>query len=156
MTRKCRRTKTERLEMHCKPLIGTEEIGIHFIHGTKHMEYWPSCHVCLPYSNTANWLILAQRKKGPVLRYNETSAWSRKGSWLVDYKRHFKGKKAKTGNVTYRIVNLVYSLLGSISRPFSSTSFTKSKVDRTDAAVSVRVEWARCFPGQILPERWWH
>jgi hypothetical protein len=42
---------------------------------------------------------------------------------------------------TYRIAAvLVYSLLGSISRPFSSTSLIKLKVDRTDAATSVRIE----------------
>ena len=42
---------------------------------------------------------------------------------------------------TYRITaDLVYSLLGSISRPLSSTFLTKSKVDRTDAAVNVSIE----------------
>ena len=42
---------------------------------------------------------------------------------------------------TYRTaVDLEYSLLGSISRPFSSTFFTKSKVDKTDAAVIVICE----------------
>ena len=52
---------------------------------------------------------------------------------------------------TYRTaVDLEYSLLGSISRPFSSTFFTKSKVDRTDAAVIVICEWATRLPGQIL------
>jgi hypothetical protein len=51
-----------------------------------------------------------------------------------------KAKKAKTENVTYRIPAAVYSILGSISSPFLSTFLTKSKVDRTDAAVSVTVE----------------
>ena len=52
-----------------------------------------------------------------------------------------KEKKVNTENETYRIAaDLVYSLLGSISRPFSSTFLTKSKVDKTDAAASVRVE----------------
>jgi hypothetical protein len=52
-----------------------------------------------------------------------------------------KAKKAKTENVTYRkATDLVYSLLGSITRPFSSTFLNKSKVDRTDAAASVTVE----------------
>jgi hypothetical protein len=48
--------------------------------------------------------------------------------------------KAKIRNETYRIPVHLYSLVGSISRPFSSTSFSKSKVVRTDAVVSMRVE----------------
>ena len=59
---------------------------------------------------------------------------------MVDYKWH-QGKKTNIKNETYRITaDLVYSLLGSISQPFSSTFLSKSKVDRTDAAASVRTE----------------
>ena len=53
---------------------------------------------------------------------------------------------------SYRIPVPLYSLLGSISRPFSSTFFSKSKVNKTDAAASVRVECAICCPAQTLPE----
>ena len=45
------------------------------------------------------------------------------------------------------------------SRPFSSTCLSKSKVDRIDATVSVKVdvEWAMCLPGQSLSIRqWWY
>ena len=60
---------------------------------------------------------------------------------MVDYdKRHLKGRKVKIENVTYRIALPVYSLLGSISRPFLSTFLTKSKVERTEAAASVTIE----------------
>ena len=58
-------------------------------------------------------------------------------------------------NSAYRNAVLVYSLLGSISRPFTSTFLPKSKVERTEAAASVTIEWARCRPAHILPERWW-
>ena len=36
---------------------------------------------------------------------------------------------------------------------FHPVFFSKSKVDKTDAAVSMTVEWARCFPVQTLPEQ---
>ena len=58
-------------------------------------------------------------------------------------------------NSAYRSAVLVYSILGSISRPFTSTFLPKSKVERTEAAASVTIEWARCRPAHILPERWW-
>ena len=117
----------------------------------------PRAIFALPYSNKGlDWatrLTLAQRKSESTLQYNETLAWSRKGIWVVDCKWHIKRQESQARNETYRnTVFLEYSLLGSISWPFSSTFLSKSKFDRTDAAASVRVEWARCFPGQILPE----
>ena len=51
-----------------------------------------------------------------------------------------KSRKAKTVNITYRNAAPAYSLMGSISRPFPSTFLIKSKFDRTDAAVSERIE----------------
>ena len=145
----------------CRPL-GTKKDINHSIHGRYiESESWDSCNIYLPYSNKGAWvewatrLSLAQRKSGSVLQY-ETLAWSRKENWMVDYK-HFKARKVnlKTEDGTYcSTADLVYSLLGSISRPCSSTFLTKSKVDRTHAAASVTVEWAICCPGQILPERW--
>jgi hypothetical protein len=62
-----------------------------------------------------------------------------------------KQSEGKTTHETYHNAPSLYSLLGSISRPFSSIFLTKSKVDRTDAAVSRIVEWARCLPAQTLP-----
>ena len=146
--------RTERHALYCRPL-GTKEIEVHIIHG------WASCHIaCFSKkgSDRATRLTLAQTKSGSDLQYKETLAWSRKESCMVDYKWHFiKAEKLRPKMKLYRITgDLVYSLLGSISRPFSSTFFLKSKVDRTEAAVSMRAEWARCFPGQILPHQWWH
>jgi hypothetical protein len=65
-----------------------------------------------------------------------------------------KGKQSqgKIIDETYHISESLYSLLGSISLLFSSSFLCKSKVDRTDAAASVRVEWAMCLPGQTLPD----
>ena len=132
------------------------EICIQVIRGTGYIECWASR---LLYSY--KWLdcttrltqALVQRKSGSALQHNETLAWSRKGNWVVDYNWQFKSREPRPKNETYRNGNLVYSILGWISWPFSSTFLTKSKVDRTDAAASVTIEWARCFPGQILPER---
>ena len=79
---------------------------------------------------------------------------AREVEWLTvnTYRQESPSWKLRDG--TYRTAaDLLYSLLGSISRPFSSTFFSKSNVDRTDAAASVRVEWAICSPGQILPEK---
>ena len=60
-------------------------------------------------------------------------------------------------SMTYHTDKSLYSFLGSISRWYSSRFLSKSKVDRTDATASVRVEWATCFPTQILPGegRWY-
>ena len=117
----------------------------------------PAIFDCNKGLDWATHLTLAHTKSGLALQYNETLAWSRKESWMVGYdKWHLKRKKVKTENVTYRTAGPLYSFLGSISQPFSSTFLTKSKFDRTDAAASVIIEWARCFPGQILKEGWYH
>ena len=148
--------------MHCRSL-GTKENLKYILYIEQHtwvLNHAPYLVAVFQQGIDWNWLgatqrTLAQRKSGSTLQYNETLAWSRKGSRMFDYKWHLKCKENKTENVTYRNAALVYSLLGTISRSFSSTFLTKSKVDKTDAAVSVRVEWAICFPGQILQERWW-
>ena len=99
-------------------------------------------------------ILLTQRKNISSPQYDGTLAWSRMGSRMADYYTTGQGKEdnVKTRNRTYRTGAALYSRSGSISRPFSPTFFSKSKVERTDAAVSVKVEWARCFPGQTLPE----
>ena len=138
--------------MRCWPL-GRQAIESCIIH---EQDTWVSSHIFVPYSNKglrwATRLALAQRKSGSTRQYDETSAWSRKGSHSVGYKWHLKANKAKTVNVTHRNALLVYSLFGSISWPFTSIFLLKSKVDRTEAAASVTIEWARCLPGQILTE----
>ena len=78
-----------------------------------------------------------------------------KVQWLT-IDKHVKARKDKVENGTYGTCVGVYCLLGSISQPSSSTFFNKSKVDRTDAAASVIVEWARCLPGQALPGWQWY
>ena len=102
-------------------------------------------------------LSLAQRKSGSAPQYNGTLAWSRKGNQMADYRMKCKDKKdkVKTKNKTHRIAVPLYSFMGSISRPFSSTFFSRSKVDRTDAAASVTIEWARCLAAQTLPGLWY-
>ena len=127
-----------------------------------YMEQDTLYQTCLSYAdNGLDWatrlVSLAQRKSGSALQYNETLAWSRREVGWSTIMTLEKGRKAKIENKTHRnAVDLVYSLVGSISWSFSSTFLSKSNIDRTDAAASVRVEWARCLPGQILPQRWWH
>ena len=135
-----------------------ERRALYTIRNKRDRNTYYSCHIaCLiPTRDWTELQTLAQTKSGSDLQYKETLAWSRKENCMVGYKWHLKGKTANTKFETYRITgDLVYSLLGSISWPFSLTFFIKSKVDRTEAAASVRTEWARCFPGQILPERRW-
>ena len=78
---------------------------------------------------------------------------------MAGYRWHvisIRKKRPRSGIGAYRTPEPLYSLLGSISRPFSSTFFSRSKVDKIDAAASVRVEWTMCFPAQTLPRRSWN
>ena len=122
---------------------------------TKEIEKKYICTLMAHYDWTR--LSLAQRKSGSAPQYNGTLAWSHKGNRMADYRMKHEDKKdkVKTKNKTHRIAVPLYSFMGSISRPFSSTFFSRSKVDRTDAAASVRVEWARCLPAQTLPGSWY-
>ena len=120
-----------------------------------YVECWASSHMCLPYFQQENSteLVLEPRGRVTAPQHYETSAWSHKASWMVDYKWHLKSKKSKTeSKITYRNAVLVYSSRAQFSGHFQSLLFSKSKVDRTDAAASVTDEWATCFPRQVLPE----
>ena len=146
--------------MHLRPLGNKKEKYVS--HRTRYIEYWASYKYSLAIFQQGfglNYSTISSPEEERI----SSSVWRDLGlitqgklnGWLYMTIRK-KEKKVNTENETYRIAaDLVYSLLGSISRPFSSTFLTKSKVDKTDAAASVRVEWARCFPGQILPERRW-
>ena len=148
--------------MYCRPLR-TKEIGIY---STVYMEQDTlsveprtilACNIPTRDWTWATRQTLAHRKSESALQYSETLVWYRKENRMVDYKRYLKPRMLRLKKGTYRIIaDLVYSFLGTISRPFSSTFLSRSKVDRTDAAASVRVDWAICFPGQILLERWWY
>ena len=126
-------------------------------------------YIHLPYFNTRlntsldriglHWACLSFQPRGGADQLRSIMRpWlnhARKVDWLTidDMSKSWKKKTRRTRNGTYRTPAALYSFLGSISWPFSSTLFSKSKVDRTDAAASMRVEWAMCFPAQILVNR---
>jgi hypothetical protein len=64
------------------------------------------------------------------------------GSPMADYRQQVKARETRPRPTmeTYRIAAGLYSFLGSISLPVSSTFLSKSKVDKTDAATSVTLE----------------
>ena len=100
--------------------MGTKEIELH---GTR---VGPlailACHI-----PTTDWSEITRLAQKRDQLYSITRPLLDHVEWLTI--RTLKSKKAKIENVPYRIFGLVYSLLNSISRPFSSTYQVKSRED---------------------------
>ena len=101
--------------------MGTKEIELHIIHGTR-VEPLAilACHI-----PTRDWSEVTRLAQKRDQLYSITRPLLDQVEWLTI--RTLKSKKAKIENVPYRFGSLVYSLLDSISRPFSSTYQVKSR-----------------------------